>query len=412
MVEMIVLLIAIACLPLLSLFLVRRQRRDSARGSFRLRSWAATLGVPVREEEGDEGKVESFFADRGPSSFACEYAGCEKTGASPRLVLSVACPLPADLEIFRETFAQRLSKKLGLDREVQTREPYFDREFYLQTEAAGFYRALFSHRDVRCLVSELFGPNDSKRKLVFKDGHIRLIVSPATPWHLARLKVDRAGELLAALARAVACQRQGSKEVFSESFRKGQDAAVEKRLKASHFVYPLLLAAGSILLSRAGRAEVLDVDSGFVGLAVLLALALTALLAVAGYFAFRGTAHSRKLLLGLLSAYLTANFLFSQWAIVFVNCQLDRGPAWFQPARVVDKVSSREWFFAASYKLFVILDNERGTRSLDVSRATYARFPANSRVRIVRKPGRLGVAWISGIRPLPDQLAPGLMKRK
>jgi hypothetical protein len=381
------------------LFIAREYRIDSPRINRMLRAWAAPHGAQAQERKGEEGKVVGFSVDRGRESFTCEYvASFEKKIEPPRLVLSVACQLPGELEIFREKPINRLSKKIGLDREIQTWEEYFDREFYLQTEAPAFYRALFSHRETRCLVSELLGTRDSGRKLVLKEGRIQLIVAPITPWRMARLKVDRVVELLASLAEAIVFQSTGSKEAFSESFRKAPDAVVKKRLKASNFIYPLLLSAGGLFLNIAGRANVYSVDNGFLGLVVLVALALTALLAFFGYLAFRGTAYSRKLLLGMLSTYLMANFFFSSGAILYFNCQLDRGRAELLLATVVEKNSRSGKNFRTHYNLVVILDGERDERGLSVSKEMYDRYKRDSRLLVSRKAGRLGISWINEVR--------------
>jgi hypothetical protein len=384
------------------LFVAREYRIDSPRLNQMLQAWAAPYGAQLQERKGEEGKIKSFSSDQGRVSFSCEYvASFEKKIEPPRLELSVACQLPGELEIFREKPINRLSKKIGLDREIQTWEEYFDREFYLQTEATAFYRALFSHRETRCLVSELLGARDSGRKLVLKQGRIQLIVAPITPWRMARLKVDRVADLLTRLAEAVVSQTKGRKEVFSESLRRGPDAVVKKRLKVSNFIYPLLLSVGGLFLGIAGRTNVYSVSEGFLGLVVLVALALTMLLAFFGYLAFRGTAYSRTLLLGMLSTYLMANFFFSRGAILYVNCQLDRSRPVFLQATVVDKNSRYAKDFRAHYILVVILDGERDERGLSVSKEMYDRFERDSRLLVTRKTGRLGVSWISGVRPLP-----------
>jgi hypothetical protein len=396
------LFIALVLIMLLAyLFKIWEYRLDSSRINPLLRDWAALYEAKIKVEKGKDGKVESFSVDRGQEAFSCEYvASFEKKVEPPRLVISVACKLPAELEIFREQLLNRLSKKIGLDREIQTWEEYFDREFYLQTEEPAFYRALFSHREVRCLVSELFGARDSGRRLVLKEGRIQLVVSPITPWRMARLKIGRVAELLTNLAAAIVSQTTGSKELFSLSFRKAPDAAVKKRLKVSNFIYPIVLFSVGLILVWMSRANVYAVGNGFLGLVAILVLVLTALLACIGYFALRGTSYSRKLLLGLLSAFFFANVMVSWGTVMYFNCQLDGNPPVFFKSTVVDKNSRLRRDFSTHYNLVVILDGEHDEMGLSVSRKMYDRYKRDSRLLVARKPGRLGVAWISEVRPL------------
>lgn len=364
-----------------------------------LGAWGAQYGVQLQEQKGEEGRIFSFVADRAGSSFYCEYAASyERKLAPPKLSISVPCQVPAELELFKEKIISRLSKKIGLDREIQTREDYFDAEYYIQTDATEFYQDLLSRREVRCFVSELLGTSTARR-LLFKDGSIRLVFSPVSPWMLGSLKIDRIVDCLASLAAFVARQADGKMEVISGSCQ-AKSSAIEKKQNIPKFLFALITAGLGVWMYFYGHARVYSIGDGFIGAMLMIAGGLTAFMAMIGYFAFRGTSRSRKLLLGLLATQFSANLILAWGATLYVNCQLDRSRSEFLDAMVIGKESRFGKDLRTHYKLNIIMDEGREWESLSVPKNMYNRAKINDRLRLARQAGRLGIPWISDVKPL------------
>ena len=361
-----------------------------------LGAWAGQYGAQLQEQKGKEGKIFSFSNDRAGLSFSCEYsARYERSFAPPQLTISVPCPLPAELEVHPEKIIDRLSKKIGLDREVQTRVDYFDWKYYFQTDATEFYQGLFSRREVRCLISELIGMA-SARRLLFKDGRIQLVFSPVTPWMLGRLKFGRIADRLADLAASVAAQIGGNMEAISDSCQAASNA-INKKQDIPKFLFAFISAGLGVLVFFSGHARVYSIGDGFVGTMLMIAGVLTAIMFLIGYFAFRGTSHSRKLLLGLLLTYLSANILLAWGGTLYLNCQLDRSRPEFLEAMVVGKESRFGKDLRNHYSLVIMADG-REWEKLSVPKSMYDRTKIKDRLRLARQAGRLGIPWIIDIR--------------
>lgn len=384
---------------LVYLSVVWEYRMASPRVIRKLEEWAAQYGAKLRERKGKEGKITGFSADRAGSSFSCEYeARYEKNFAPPRLVVSVPCRLPAELEVFQERLIDRLSKKIGLDREPQTRVNYFDSRFYIQTDATEFYQDLLSRREVRCLVSELLGTSTARR-LLFKDGNIQLLFSPVTPWMLGSLMVNRIVDCLKDLAASVAAQAGGNMEAISGSCQ-AASSAIDKKQNVPKFLFAFLNAGLGVLMYFSGRARVYSIGDGFVGTMLMIAGGLTTFMAMIGYFAFRGTSRSRKLLLGLLATQLSANLILAWGATLYVNCQLDRSRPVLLDATVIGKESRFRKDLRTHYTLNIIMDEGRERESLSVPKNMYDRAKIKDRLRLARQAGRMGIPWISDVRPI------------
>lgn len=157
--------------------------------------------------------------DELPDSFVVRLPGLPEvlvraeysSGSCNEAVLRVSAPLPAGMAAVRldpETGLDRRGKQLGLNREVQTGDPGFDRAVYIRTEASdALVRRILAGEDVRARLRRLVAPG----RTVVVDGEIRVTVARAQLGDVTPELVRALAELPALLPdlRSVADDRRG-----------------------------------------------------------------------------------------------------------------------------------------------------------------------------------------------------------
>lgn len=123
---------------------------------------AERFGAPLTSTRVGEYDLPDSFVVRGGDlpdvTIGAEYS----SGSLREAVLRVAAPLPASLSPIRldpETGLDRRGKQIGLNREVQTGDPGFDREVYIRTEASDALVArILADAAVRARLRQIIGP--------------------------------------------------------------------------------------------------------------------------------------------------------------------------------------------------------------------------------------------------------------
>jgi len=154
----------------------------------------------IAEETGVE-DGESGVGSHGTVPFAYRYIPAS-TGRPPTFRVSIPATFPTTLLVIREAWIDHIFKALGLDREVQTGDRAFDRDFYIDTENPGFGRGYLMSDRHREGVRALFRLGYNRLEL-----NPREAVAEIRPFRvsgpLPDQLVQRSVELLDALGRDI-----------------------------------------------------------------------------------------------------------------------------------------------------------------------------------------------------------------
>lgn len=172
---------------------------------------AERFGAPlVHARIGDQDLPDRFVA-RSPGLPDVEVRAEYGSGHLTEVVLRVAAPLPADMATIRlapETGIDRRGKQLGLNREVQTGDPAFDREVYILTDASdALVTQILGDAAVRARLRRIVGPG----RTVEIGGELRVTVAAAQLAELTPEVARALAEIPSRLPdlRAVADDRRG-----------------------------------------------------------------------------------------------------------------------------------------------------------------------------------------------------------
>lgn len=295
------------------------------------------------------------------------------------LTVRVRAPSAGQFALTKETAGERFSKAIGLSRELQTGDPSFDEEFYIETDAVPFASAFFRSPERRQAIRELCRLGFTS---IRHDGTVlEAIWAPfGRSENLDPTVVTRAVAHLGRMAREVppplrttAVERVATRKI--------------KRVLA--FAAPGAWAGASVLavmtwdgssyrpLKPIGVVDALPVTLPLAALCLGLAWALV-----------RGRAMSHRDLWGVAVLCFVALQTSSIALVPVSNGWLDGEPETAHRVRVLRRRPENR----------VALESWRrpgGTEELGVSADLAARLrPPGSVLIVVTKPGRFGYEWI------------------
>jgi hypothetical protein len=304
--------------------------------------------------------------------------------------LELSSTSPVRFKVSREKYVDRLSKWVGLSREIQTGDSQFDQDFYIDAEAVPSARSFFDSLEVRHAIQKLL---DSGYTYV-ESGGLRLKAVKLHAWHK-----PNQGELEIAVRKLARLSK-----------RAASLPPVGRRSPGPMRRILLLLALPSILLATTCQHGCLHEwahpDSSFVldlGALSVDSLryslpSLVVYLLVSG-FLLRGRSSSHR---DLLPVILLAGIAFL-WAARetedFVNSEFDRGNASTHSAVLVSKEPREQ--HDRDHRRVLVRSWRIGhtTESLWVTDSTYDWVePDRDSFTVVTKPVRLGFEWVVSLR--------------
>lgn len=327
----------------------------------------------------DEGKIKSGVHEGTPYEAEYDEARGEDTPRS--LTVRVRAPSSGQFTLTKEGAVERLSKVIGLSRELETGDPAFDEEFYVQTNVAPFASAFFRSPERRHAVLEICSLGFTE---VRHDGKVlEATWSPfAPPEGLDPSVVMRAVSHLARLAKDIPPPAPGAR---------AEGVPAWKIKRALAFVVPGVWLATSLLTFETwgswGWRSYRPLDEIGVSHGFEVTVPLAALCIALGWALVRGRATSHRELYWIVAMSVFA--LPLSFALVSVlNGWLDGQPETVHTARVLaTKPDNR-----------VILQSWRRpgrTEQLIVATSVHARLkPQRSTLLVATKPGRFGYEWV------------------
>jgi hypothetical protein len=354
-------------LVLVGLWAVRGDRRNKRR----IQQLASMLGA-VSSGTGGEGVSDGI---------AYRFAYSSGSNRNPSaLKVTIDSPTGQPFRVVREGRAERLSKRIGLSNEIQTGDPAFDDEFYIETEAVELTKTLLMHEEARDAVRAVFRlgftavrQHGQQLQAVWSPFKLRDDVDPSL--------ITGAVAPLAAIARQMPATMPAVE----------QTVGISVGVVAAAIALMMALAGLAVAATRFrpldGGAIMLDsLHYSIPALVPWLALAVLLL---------KGHSTARKLLPVLLITSVIAFVVGGNALETIVNGWADASPPSSHDEQVIRmyRIGGR----TTTYHVVVTSwRRSRQSENLSVSYAEYRAARPHRHVTVVTKPGRLGFEWIVG----------------
>lgn len=312
----------------------------------------------------------------------------------------------APFVIRRETNLDRRATATGISREWQTGDARFDAEFYLEAEAAHVAAELGRSAERRDAIRRLFqagaariARDDSSLCVVWEQGGI-------TDTTLVRDNV---------LAAVADLRRLTDVEPSAPPAPTSQLRARVPARTLRHFAAIGAWMFGTLIVAvGVGQAEFpLHTDPVRLLLTGLVAgLIGAAVVGLTGAFLFERSTGHRRLIAVTVSMIFPA-FLLGVFGVARFNAAFDRGPATERTVRALAKVEQPPTASKESPRYIVDVDawSGAGVQHVEVPHHVWqAVVPGDTLLKVVTKPGRLGIEWLAAtpeVRTRPAPVAAG-----
>jgi len=303
--------------------------------------------------------------------------------------ITMDCPGQGEFSIGRENSLHRLFKSLNICREIQTDDPFFDREFYIQTDMTESVSQLLYKGEIRALISDLFALGFTEVK--FEKGQIIAIRTPC-PSNPAQDPgfVKSALEIQARLSRECGYFFQGGIITEPPSGRAARTIFILTPI--------LLLVAGIVSLILTVRNYRPLFEGEVFKHSLKWAIIGFNAFIVAAILALRGRSRSHKDILTAFFFSLIAFPLAGYGFLGLANARLDSGTGTPHTAVITRKYVNQSKN-SKTYRVRFCTWREGRSRSLTVSRALWEGVQEGvSTVEITTRPGRFNHEWIEGWR--------------
>jgi hypothetical protein len=315
------------------------------------------------------------------------WSGSKNRPSALKVILE--SPRGQPFQVIREGRVQRLSKEIGLAAEIQTGDPSFDGECYIETDAVEFTRTLLMSDAARDAVRAVFRLGFTA---VRHDGQ-----RMSALWSPFKLRDDIDPSLITGAVAALATL-----------VRNMPMMATPARPAPTLIATGLPMAGGGMLIALIAlslfAAQFRPIDT----MALMrdsLHYSVPALVLWLGFVFLqlrgRSTAYKEFGLLALLSVL---SFLLGGAGVeTIINGWADAGPPSVHDVEVIRTYSSSGR--STTYHIVVTSwHRPRRAENLIVSSAAYHDAQPHRRMTVVTKPGRLGFEWITSyvVKASPD----------
>jgi hypothetical protein len=292
--------------------------------------------------------------------------------------VSVESLLGQPFQVVREGRAQRLSKQVGLSAEIQTGDPAFDAEFYIETDALEFTRSLLMRDAARQAVRAIFRLGFTA---VRQQGQVLQAV-----WSPFKLRDDIDPSVVTGILTPLATLARDMPVVPT--------AAPARRISAKAITTAAMATMVVLLGLSVGAGRFRPLDDGAVmrdSLNYSIPLLVLWLAFAFRQLKGRSTAHRE---LGLVALTSLIGFVLGGNALeTIINGWADAAPPSAHEAEVIRTYSSS----GHSTAYHVVLRSWRRqhqAENLTVSSGVYHTATPHRHITVVTKPGRLGFEWI------------------
>ena len=296
------------------------------------------------------------------------------------------CPSSGEFEISKEGRGDRFFKDVGVSSEIQTGDPEFDREFYIDSERPDFASGVFSLPKKRDAVQAIFDLGFNSVQL--EDQSLCARWSPFTP------KEDMDSSFITAVVPLLTTIAKDLPVIPQPLSR--DEISGWKTKKVAAFASPFVLLGSGIAFMVMGLRWYPPLDEGTIFLDSLkFSLPLLAFFLWLAARVLRGRASSHKDLISIFLISLFAFPLVGFGSELFLNGWLDSGTPAAHTVRVSERYTTHS---KNSTNYHMALDSWRRpgeTEHLDITRGLYERIiPGQTLMMIVTKPGRFGFEWV------------------
>ena len=316
-----------------------------------------------------------------------------------RLQIAVRAQAGPDLEIRPERLWDRLGKRVGLSKELQTGSVEFDRRLYLVAEDPRLTLLLQHEPKALALIERLFAETTQlglhARKLIYRNDKLwlELDVSGKQPLQLE----EPIASQLQSISRHLAGALQATVGLQDNWLNQYRLAAVTLLAISSGLLVHGLLQSYRII--QFPSPTILDIDE-LLWDSLILSLVLLGVLVGATLILLWGSSRAHSVLLeillvGSLGCALTAFVLLRD-----INSEFDRSPTTAMMAEVQDIYTQKGRRLARRYYLSL---DPIGTQSppiqVRVSQTLQRRVQKGQTITLVLRSGFLGYRWVERINP-------------
>lgn len=324
----------------------------------------------------------------GPVTYHTEYREGDKNTPS-YLKASVPCKSLGNFRVVRENRFDGFFKDIGISCEIQTRDPEFDKKFYVLTDDADFASVYFGAAEKRGAVQALFGLGVSEIK---HDGK-----QMEAKWSPFELKEGRDLSFVGSAAGELARLCKDIPESYPRRSGAGfRDWRVKRSLA---FAVPGLFLAAGLPALIAGLEFYTPLD----GFELFLNSLKYSLPLLAGYLWLvvrllkgRSGSHRELLFAGIMSVSLC---IISGYGIrCFLNGYLDSSSPVFHETVVIAKHKKES---KNSMSCYVRISSWRRAGEVEKLKIPFSLYreivPAKTVLSVATRPGRFGFEWIASV---------------
>ena len=310
--------------------------------------------------------------------------------------VAITAKSSGSFQVVTETFFDKISKKMGWVREIQTGDPAFDEMCYLISDDAAFTSAFFHAPEKRQAVRALFQLGCSK---ITYDG--KSFEATQSPFQLKE-SFDPA-----MVTSTVASLSNLAKELPVVAQPTGVQPAESNRVRRAIRALPLVLLFGGIVLNAhtSQWSPPLDQQQLFFD---SLKYSLTALALFLGLLVRMGGQSSpHRQIASVLGLSIMGFVFFGNAAEAFLNGWLDHSQGTLHAAKAVNRYT-RSGRGGRSYYVQVASWRVPGTtETLQVSSVLYrAMVSQQTTMRVLTKPGACHFEWVASMAPNPGEIPP------
>ena len=301
--------------------------------------------------------------------------------------VGVSCFSRGEFQLTRENPGDRFFRNLGICCEIQTGDPAFDREFYIQTDHVAFASAYFAQEDKRRTAEELFRMGFNK---ITHNGRILEVYQ--SPYSLS----DRLNEeFILATVSPIKTLIKNIPQDFPQDYMAGIPSWKMRR----HICYGigiLSLAAGFFLLVFSSSSyKPLDEWDVFV-FSLKYSLPSFVLVMMVVVQLIKGRSSSHRELLTIFFICLFGVPMTVDGAVTVMNGYGDTASVRGHRCRIIDRYTTHSKSSTYYYIQVESWRKERTRETLDVPSSVYDRAFPGKIMDISTKPGRYGFEWLVG----------------
>ena len=322
------------------------------------------------------------------SPYRYEYYAGSRNSPS-RFQIAVPCSSDFEFTMKPEKNSHRFFKKIGISREIQTGDEFFDNKVYISTNSDDMMREFLQEEKVRDLILKIFSRDFNQ---IILNG--REIIANISPF-------KNRGNFQTSVIQNVAEDLKILSNDLPDAPRKPviQTTPDWKIKRAAAFAVPILTETLGLIMLITGLVKYSPLDKfSIIMKGALYGLPFLILFIPFAVNMVKGRAKSHIELIIILIISITGFPLLGAGTLVFLNGALDYYPPENHSVLVTRKYTSRS-DKSTYYHLVTQSWRNRSGEDFKVQRAMYnAAVPNESVLDVVTHRGRFGYEWVEKFR--------------